>query len=173
MISVSTRKDIGRICSPALVRRRAQRILKLVGFGGAQLSILLTGDEEIRDLNRTYRGFDKPTDVLSFPQFIDTPVSEIPRDGVLGDVIISIETAARQADGGALPRIRKVLQSHGRQMTWSVEHEVSFLLLHGVLHLLGFDHLDDGDACVMEQLEARLCPLLFARSRASLSIDFD
>ena len=173
MISITTRKPVRSICSPDFVRRRATRCLTLVGFAEAQLSILLTSDIEIRELNRSYRQLDKPTDVLSFPQFVATPVREIPRSGLLGDVIISLDTALRQARGGPLPRIAAAL-NWGRPLDgWSVRDEVSFLLLHGVLHLLGFDHLNDKDALVMEGLEAQLCPMLLSRKRIGEPIDFD
>lgn len=87
----------------------------------SELSILLTDDEEIHRLNRTYRNRDRPTDVLSFSQ----REGEFPGPAVvLGDVVISIETAKRQA------------QERGH----SLEGEILELLAHGVLHLLGYDH---------------------------------
>ena len=83
---------------------------------------MLTDDARIHELNRTYRGVDRPTDVLSFSQREgDAPDSW---DGLLGDVIISIERAQRQAD------------EYGHTMA----REVGFLTVHGVLHLLGWDH---------------------------------
>jgi probable rRNA maturation factor len=87
----------------------------------AELSILLVSDAEMRKLNRDYRGKDRPTDVLSFAQ------QEGPGGapaGLLGDVVVSVDTAKRQAAerGATLPR------------------EAERLLVHGVLHLLGYDH---------------------------------
>jgi probable rRNA maturation factor len=97
-----------------------------------EATILLTDDAEMRDLNRTWRGKDEPTNVLSFPAG-DTPVE----DGALGDVAIAYETAKAEADQAGIP-----LSDH-----------VSHLVVHGVLHLLGFDHLDDAEADKMEDLE--------------------
>jgi probable rRNA maturation factor len=104
----------------------AARALRVEG----EVSLVLTGDRSLRTLNARYRGKDKPTDVLSFPA-----------DGGeagLGDIVISVETAARNARslGRTLPR------------------ELDVLALHGFLHVLGYDHeTDDG---TMDRLEARL-----------------
>jgi probable rRNA maturation factor len=75
----------------------------------------------------------------------------------LGDIIISVETARRQAERGALPRLKSGLPTHRE---WSVRDEVSFLALHGLLHLLGFDHEEETDAEEMEALELALLPCL-------------
>lgn len=97
-----------------------------------EATILLTDDAEMRALNRTWRGKDEPTNVLSFP------ASDSPReDGALGDLAIAYETAKAEADQAGIP-----LSDH-----------VSHLVVHGVLHLLGFDHLDDAEADKMEDLE--------------------
>lgn len=105
----------------------ASRILNDSGRSDAELSILITGDEEIRSLNSAYRGLDRSTDVLSFSQLEG---EEIPGEGdLLGDIVISLDTAVRQAD------------EYGH----SVEEEMNRLLVHGVLHLLGYDH-EKGDA---------------------------
>ncbi len=90
----------------------------------AELSVLLTNDENIRRLNREHRRKDRPTDVLSFhfdSRFSPSP-NESPR--VLGDIVISLDTAARQAVGRRRPLIV----------------ELRWLLAHGILHLLGYDH---------------------------------
>lgn len=102
-------------------------------FGGAalELSLLICDDAVIRPLNAQWRGKDAATDVLSFP------LDEGP---VLGDVAISIETAATRTDGDA----------------WRLEDELLFLLLHGVLHLLGHDHHEASERAAMEAEEQRL-----------------
>ena len=84
--------------------------------GDVELSLVFCDDPFIHGLNREYRGKDKPTDVLSFPQDPDS--------GLLGDVVISVPTAQRQADQRGQP----------------LAEEVEWLFLHGVLHLLGYDH---------------------------------
>lgn len=85
----------------------------------AELSVALVGDDEMRQLNRSYRRIDRPTDVLAFPMD-----SSLDSGSLLGDVVISLDTAIRQADE----------RGHG------CEHEVRLLLVHGFLHLLGYDH---------------------------------
>ena len=91
----------------------------------AELSVTVCNDGYIRELNRDYRGKDKATDVLSFPASDD--LDEINYDTgalILGDIVISIDTAERQA------------KEYGN----TLEREISFLTVHGMLHLLGFDH---------------------------------
>ncbi len=120
------------------VKRWVSLIFKKMGCIKSEISILFVDDDEIQVLNRDYRGKDKPTDVLSFPQIeigkgIGRGKGEknmreyslpIP---VLGDVVISLETAKRQAKERGHPFIREVL----------------ILLTHGILHLLGYDHEGD------------------------------
>ena len=101
------------------IEERAKRILEILGIKNSELSVLITGDEEIRELNRTYRGKDRPTDVLSFPMG-----DRIDGKFILGDVVISLDTAQRQA----------------KELGHSLEEEVERLLVHGILHLLGYDH---------------------------------
>lgn len=96
-------------------------MLSALALSSAELSVLLTDDEGIRVLNRTHRGQDRATDVLSFP--LDESAGPDPVR-LLGDVVISIDTAERQARS----RKRGLLQ------------EIRFLLAHGILHLIGYDH---------------------------------
>lgn len=101
--------------------RSAGIVLEGLGLSGRELSILLTGDAGIRRLNRAYRRRDRPTDVLSFSlregRFGDV-------SSALGDVVISLETARRQA----------------RENGVTLRQEVDRLLVHGILHLAGYDH---------------------------------
>ena len=104
--------------APALgvrLARNARRLLRGLRLSEAELSILLVSDAEMQRLNRRWRGKDRPTDVLSFPQ---------EADGLLGDVVISVDTARRQA---------------AEQRT-TLGREADRLLIHGLLHLLGYDH---------------------------------
>jgi len=112
-----------------------------------ELSIVLVDDQEIRRLNREYRGIDQSTDVLSFaqqetihPQFLQPHPESKSFPLILGDVILSVETTQKQAE------------EHGN----SFEKELDFLLIHGILHLLGYDHHTDHDARVMERLEQEI-----------------
>ena len=103
----------------------------------AEISILLLDDAEIAGLNRQYLRRDGPTDVISFPMHDKTPGPDVHPD-ILGDVVISLETADRQARG----------KRHGFYM------ETACLLVHGILHLIGYDHEGgDKDALEMEKME--------------------
>jgi probable rRNA maturation factor len=116
-------------------------MLRELDLGEAELSVLLTNDAEIHALNLQHRQKDKPTDVLSFPLDegggADGAVSGT---RVLGDVVISLDTAARQALG----RKRELLP------------EVRFLLAHGLLHLLGYDHGNPREKREMDAMTRRL-----------------
>lgn len=104
----------------ARVVRLAERLLALSHESGSDLSIELIGDRRMRRLNRTYRGKDRTTDVLSFPM----REAEGPRTKLLGDIVISVPTATR----------------HARQTGRSLNEELAVLLIHGFLHLCGYDH---------------------------------
>ena len=120
----------------ALLRRRARAFLAKLKLSRCELSISLVGDREIRALNRKWRKKDKATDVLSFP------AGDWPGAGVrpLGDVVISLSPTRRAA----------------RSFGPSVEDELSRYLAHGLLHLLGHDHLRTGEAAKMARAEAKL-----------------
>ncbi|PIQ96983.1 MAG: rRNA maturation RNase YbeY [Nitrospinae bacterium CG11_big_fil_rev_8_21_14_0_20_56_8] len=104
------------------LKKHLRSVLRELECGGSEISILLVDDAGIRELNRRFRKLNKPTDVLSFPQYEGAPPS--PSTGPLGDIVVSIETADRQA------------REHGL----SLIEEIVLLLIHGVLHLLGYDH---------------------------------
>ncbi|HKA53396.1 MAG TPA: rRNA maturation RNase YbeY [Candidatus Binatia bacterium] len=107
--------------------------------GRAELSLALVTDPEIHALNHRYRGKDKPTDVLSFP------LADALQPSLLGDVVISIETAARQA----------------RRRGHSLREELQTLLIHGILHLLGYDHeVSRSEAARMRRKEREVKILL-------------
>ena len=113
-------------------------ILSALGFPDAELSISLVSDSEIADLAGGFGRERRPTDVLAFAQQ-DAAANPVGAD-LLGDVVISLETAERQAR-----RRRKTL-----------DDELRDLLIHGVLHLLGMDHEDGDDARNMRELERHL-----------------
>ena len=102
------------------IEQLTQHILSAAGVPTAEVSVDLVGDGRMRGLNRCYRGLDRTTDVLAFPMR-EAPGPATP---LLGDVVISLETAARQAV----------------EADRSLDEEMAALLIHGVLHLLGFDH---------------------------------
>ena len=116
--------------------REALKQSKATVTSAAELSVVLTDDAEQRDLNRDWRGIDKSTNVLSFPQIEPfAPVS-----GILGDIILARETLVREAEEQGV----------------SFEDHFTHLVVHGFLHLLGYDHMDDDEALVMEGLETQI-----------------
>jgi probable rRNA maturation factor len=112
-----------------------------------ELSVRLTGDEEVRALNASWRGKDKPTNVLSFPQAGPTELAEAGGDGpelMLGDLVLARGVCEREAAEKAIP----------------LEDHAAHLIVHGTLHLLGHDHQDDRAAEDMEAREVRALALL-------------
>jgi probable rRNA maturation factor len=121
----------------ALARKAAKRAVRMAGIpvlDGAEIAVCLADDARIRALNKDWRGKDAPTNVLSFP---GAPAERISRAPFLGDIILAFETTAREA----------------ADETKALEHHLSHLIVHGVLHLLGYDHMTPGDAERMEHLE--------------------
>jgi probable rRNA maturation factor len=117
----------------------AVSLLTQLGLGHCELSIVLCDDAFIRPLNRQWRGIDAPTDVLSFAQNEGEDVR--PDDPVLGDLVISVETAARQAEALGHP----------------LALELRVLFVHGLLHLCGYDHEEsDEEALLMQEKEREL-----------------
>ena len=142
MVVEITRLGVGTKYPTAALRKIAETLLRALKQGRAELSIALVGDREMRPLNRRYRKKKKTTDVLSF--FVeDQPVRGAK---ILGDVVISVEQARRQA------------KARGK----TLKSEMATLLIHGVLHLLGYDHeKSPRQAKIMfayeRKLFARLC----------------
>ncbi|HIV41025.1 MAG TPA: rRNA maturation RNase YbeY [Candidatus Mediterraneibacter guildfordensis] len=118
-----------------------------------EVDLLLTHDEEIREMNREHRNIDRPTDVLSFPMleyetpgdfsgFEDMPDYFDPESGelLLGDIVISLDRVKAQAE------------EYGH----SVRREYAFLIAHSMLHLFGFDHMEEDERAVMEQKQREI-----------------
>ena len=120
------------------LRAAARKYLAALGLGGRELSLLLVSDAAIKKLNRVHRGKAKATDVLSFPQ--EEPAQAARARGPIGDVVISLHTAQRQAAEGG----------------WSLAAELRRLLAHGLLHCLGHDHERPADAKKMAAAELAL-----------------
>lgn len=112
-------------------------------------SVLLTDDGEIRELNHAWRGVDAPTDVLSFAVREGEGAEFV--GALLGDVVVSLETAARMVASGE--HRERVCAELGTDAPWELEHEVVFLMIHGVLHLLGHDHAEPQEEARMRALE--------------------
>ncbi len=118
----------------------ARRLLDAAGQADASLSLTLVGDRAIATLNRHHRGKDKPTDVLSFGAYAPGEAAPAGTERLLGDVVISVDTARRQAAA----------------YDATLQRELYRLLIHGILHVLGHDHEALGERRRMEREERRL-----------------
>lgn len=139
MIHLDVKKKLG--FPHALLQAAAEMTLETNKMADTDLSIVIDGDDEVQHLNREFLGEDRPTDVLSFPS------NEIdPENGrrYLGDVIISLPRAAEQAT----------------QKDHPIEMEVQLLTIHGVLHLLGFNHEEELDKQKMWTVQDQVLNLL-------------
>ncbi len=129
-IGISVEEEFKGLVDKDWARKIAQQVLEAEGVSPPyEVSIIFTDSETVQRLNRDFRGVDEPTDVIAFymlPQKENTPTFVLPPDGVthLGEVIISYPQAAEQASE----------QGH------SVNEELALLIIHGILHLLGYDH---------------------------------
>lgn len=138
-----------------IIQRVAEAALDDIGCPfEAEVSVLLTDDEEIRRMNREFRQIDRATDVLSFPMLEFASPGDFsraeeeyedcfnPESGelMLGDIVISMD------------RVRKQAESYGH----SEERELAFLVAHSMYHLFGFDHMEEAEAAVMEQKQSDL-----------------
>lgn len=120
----------------AKIRKISESALRGLGYGDCELSVLITGNDEIRALNKEYRKIDKATDVLSFPM-------EDPE--MLGDIVISYEKTLSQA----------------KEFRVTVDEELGRLLVHGLLHLIGYDHVKGGrQAKEMREKEGEVMAIL-------------
>jgi probable rRNA maturation factor len=122
-----------------LVRTAAAALAAELPLGRSEACIALSNDAQIAELNGSYRGKPAPTNVLSFPAGFSIPIDDDdPR--FLGDVVLALETLQREAAELGLP----------------IEHHMQHLVVHGLLHLLGYDHGTDQEAQAMESLEVRI-----------------
>ncbi len=117
-----------------LIEKSIAAVLKVENLDqNVEVSVSFVGDDEIRDLNRDYRGVDKSTDVLSFPMDDEFIIES----RILGDVIINTRRVMEQAE----------------ELGHSNERELSYLTVHSILHLLGYDHMEDEDKKEMRERE--------------------
>ena len=142
-LAIALRVDGGEWPSQPVLRRIARAALDaavaLTPFDfapQAEVSLVFTDDTAVRRLNARYGGKDSPTNVLSFPG----DAGEAPLGPMLGDIVFAAETVRREAAAAGL----------------TVRDHLSHLLVHGFLHLVGYDHEDDGEAALMEGLETAI-----------------
>ena len=135
-------QSLARIDTKA-IRRKIRIILRDLGYPEAELSIVLIDDQKMARLNETFRGRPNATNVLAFPQR-EGEFGDL-NPNLLGDVVVSVETAAREAETAGL----------------CLEEVIDRLIVHGILHLIGYDHqAAETDAAAMEAESRRLVDLL-------------
>jgi probable rRNA maturation factor len=139
-----------------MIQSKAARLFRALDLPDVELSVLLCGDDEIQELNAEYRGVDAPTDVLSFPQlepFTPPPGPDFP----IGDVVISLDYAERTCAARTHhARVAGELGVPADQLEWDLVAECEFLLIHGLLHLIGHDHAEPDEEAAMKQAEREL-----------------
>jgi len=132
---------------PATLERAAQQVLQQAeADANAEVTIVLSDDAHLQALNHQFLGIDAPTDVLSFPGGDTDPDSD---ELYLGDVIISLSRAQAQATAGGHP----------------VQDELQLLVVHGVLHLLGYDHAEEDEKAKMWAIQAGILDSLGCMAR--------
>jgi probable rRNA maturation factor len=125
------------------IQTTARRILSALGYPDGQLSVLIVDDEQIAKLNTTYLNHSGPTNVISFPM-LEGPFADVTPD-LLGDVVISVDTALREAKAAGMEMMERFNQ----------------LLIHGILHLVGYDHVNSAEeAMLMDQKSNELFNLI-------------
>ncbi|MBN1783554.1 MAG: rRNA maturation RNase YbeY [Alphaproteobacteria bacterium] len=134
MIELNCQSDLWTKSHQAFVLKQAQKVATHLNLTG-EISFLLTDDATIQKLNKDYRGKDKPTNVLSF----ETEDAEM-----LGDVVLAFETIERES-----------------AQEKSFEHHLTHLIAHGILHLIGYDHIEDSEAEIMEAKEDEILDQIF------------
>lgn len=153
-VSITNKQKTQKIPSGIrlLIRKCCTAVLAEEKFeGDAEVSVSFVNDQQIKELNEKFRNIDMPTDVLSFP-LGENGVYDLNNETqayMLGDIVISIETAVKQAE----------IYGH------SLEREIGFLTVHSMLHLLGYDHVNDtlGERIMREKEEAVLDSLGYSR----------
>ncbi|TXD37762.1 rRNA maturation RNase YbeY [Lujinxingia vulgaris] len=141
------------------ITRALETTYRALELRDPELSVVLTDDDEIRQLNRQWRGEDHATDVLSFPLY---EADELPEDPVaLGDIIISLPYAERLvASEEHRHRLAEAAGVDPSELRWTLVDEVSFLFVHGLLHLIGHDHAEPEEEAVMRAEERRVFELM-------------
>lgn len=132
-----------------ILKKDAKKIITFLGYGTFDLGILLTDKQHIHELNKQYRSQDKPTDILSFPYHPQVKagqkiIAQNKEDKNLGDIVICPE----------------YMQEDLARWNQLFEERMKVLLIHGICHLLGYDHIKDEDYVIMHQKEAEILAML-------------
>jgi probable rRNA maturation factor len=153
MATLLTSEISASACDARKLTEQGDRVMLALGKQAMELSVLLIDDASMRELNRQYRDQDRSTDVLAFSQL----EGEGGGGPMLGDVVISVETAGRQAE----------------QHQLSLDQELALLLIHGTLHLLGYDHeRSPEEAAIMKQKTWEIFSILYPGKEAAAACEF-
>lgn len=142
--------DIDKIDEEELIKTVVQTVLKEEGIiQDLEVYITLTHNDNIQKINAEHRNIDKPTDVLSFPMFERDEISSLKENNeqvetMLGDIIVSVE------------KVREQAEEYGH----SFKRELAYLVTHGMLHLLGYDHMIEEEKIVMRKREEEILAIL-------------
>lgn len=147
-------EEIEKIDEESLIRNVVETVLKEEGVKKeVEVYITLTHNDNIRKINAEHRNIDKPTDVLSFPMFEREEISILKKESsfddgqvetMLGDIIVSVE------------KVREQAEEYGH----SFKRELAYLVTHGMLHLLGYDHMIEEEKVVMRKREEEILTIL-------------
>lgn len=147
MVEISYNEVESEANEEEIITKVTKTVLELEGIKhDLDIYITLTNDEEIHKINKEYRDVDRPTDVLSFPMFERDEISKLREEKlddveeILGDIIISI------------PKVKEQAEEYGH----SYERELAYLTTHGMLHLLGYDHMIDEEKTIMREHEEKV-----------------
>ena len=141
LISNNSKEDLDLDQIEAMAYKTIEEVLSVEDFtSDVEVSLTLVDKDEIHTLNRDYRGVDRPTDVLSFPMDDEIFPGEEDVDLILGDIVICLDIAKAQAE------------EYGH----SLDRELSYLICHSTLHLLGYDHMEDDEKAIMRGKEKEI-----------------
>ncbi|MCW6702374.1 rRNA maturation RNase YbeY [Anaerococcus sp. NML200537] len=141
LISNNSKEDLDLDQIEAMAYKTIEEVLRVEDFtSDVEVSLTLVDKDEIHTLNRDYRGVDRPTDVLSFPMDDEIFPGEEDVDLILGDIVICLDIAKAQAE------------EYGH----SLERELSYLICHSTLHLLGYDHMEEDEKAIMRGKEKEI-----------------
>lgn len=141
LISNNSKEDLDLDQIEAMAYKTIEEVLRVEDFTSyVEVSLTLVDKDEIHALNRDYRGVDRPTDVLSFPMDDEIFPGEEDVDLILGDIVICLDIAKAQAD------------EYGH----SLDRELSYLICHSTLHLLGYDHMEEDEKAIMRGKEKEI-----------------
>lgn len=141
LISNNSKEDLDLDQIEAMAYKTIEEVLRVEDFtSDVEVSLTLVDKDEIHTLNRDYRGVDRPTDVLSFPMDDEIFPGEEDVDLILGDIVICLDIAKAQAE------------EYGH----SLDRELSYLICHSSLHLLGYDHMEDDEKAIMRGKEKEI-----------------